>query len=364
MNILFLANHLNTGGITSYITNLSTGLKKRGHNLFIASSGGELFGTLKDAGIFCWYVPMNTKNEFSLKIARSAFRLSKRIKSNHIDIVHSNSRTTQVLGCILKRFNNVRHIFTCHGFFKRRLSRRIFPCWSDEVIAISAQVQEHLINDFRLSKERISLICNGIDTERFTPVSFNNKKEAKISLGLSSNPVIGILARLSDVKGHKYLIEAMKEVLLVYPNAQLLIAGEGRMEIGLKRLARDLNINRSVHFVSNAIDTRKIISALDLFVLPSLQEGLGLALMEAMSMGLAVVGSAVGGIKTLIQDRHNGLLVRPGDSLAIAQAITSLISDPDLALNLGENARKYIIKEFSLEKMILGTERVYQSCYE
>ncbi len=362
MKILFLVNHLNIGGITSYIFTLASGLKKKGHNVFIASSGGELLPRFNDLGIVYISIPIKTKNELSPKILFSIFKLSKVIKENKIDILHSNSRTTQVLGVLLHKFTGAKHIFTCHGFFKRRFSRRILPCWGEKIIAISEQVKGHLLDDFKVDLNRISLINNGIDLDKFKLSTFSQKQEAKSRLGLKSGPVVGILARLSDVKGHKYLIEAMKTVLVDFPDAQLLIAGEGKMENELKRLTESLKIEKNVFFALETLDTRDILAAIDIFVMPSLKEGLGLALMEAMASGLAVIGSAIGGIKTLIKDRYNGLLVNPGDSSGIAKAIVYLISNPEKALVLGANARKYIAEEFSEEKMVLKTEELYLEC--
>jgi glycosyltransferase involved in cell wall biosynthesis len=110
------------------------------------------------------------------------------------------------------------------------------------------------------------------------------------------------------------------------------------------------------------MDTQEILSALDLFVLPSLKEGLGLALMEAMACGLCVIGSDVGGIKSLIQDRYNGLLVRPADSRELSYAILELLQNPDRAESLGTNARIFINQNFSKEQMVLETEKVYLEC--
>ena len=362
MKILFLVNHLNVGGISSYILTLASGLKRKGHSVFIASSGGELLSKFNDLGVIYISIPIKTKNELSPRMFLSLLKLRRVIKDNKIEILHSHSRTTQVLGSWLHKLTGAKHISTCHGFFKRRFSRKVFPCWGEKIIAISEQVQEHLKDDFKVSSGQISLINNGIDVDKFKSVPPSEKQEFKSRLGLKSEPVIGILARLSDVKGHKYLIEAMKTVLVTFPDTQLLIAGEGKMEKELKKLTESLGIEKSVFFVPERLDTRDILSAIDIFVMPSLNEGLGLALMEAMASGLPVIGSAVGGIKTLIKDGDNGLLVSPGDSSEIAKAIIDLISDSNKALGLGVNARKYIAKEFSDEDMVLKTEEVYLEC--
>src|SRR3989338_11650593 len=141
MNILHIANHLNTGGITSYLLTLAKGMKERGHNIYIASSAGTKLKQFSEKGVNFISIPIKTKNELSPKIIFSMIKLSGIIKNNNINVIHTHSRTTQVLGCLLSKVTGVSHIFTCHGFFKRRIFRRIFPCWGKKIIAISEQVK-------------------------------------------------------------------------------------------------------------------------------------------------------------------------------------------------------------------------------
>jgi len=353
MRILYIANHLNTGGITSYLLNLTSGMKKRGHDIFIASSEGECLNKFIDLGAYFIKIPIKTKKEISPSILFSYFKLKKELKKNKIDIVHSNSRTTQVLGCFLHKYENVVHVSTCHGYFKKRPLRLIFPCWGEKVIAISGQVKEHLISDFKVNEEKIRLINNGIDIGRFY---------AGKELFIGNAPVIGIIARLSDVKGHIYLIKAMKIVLDKFPSAKLLVVGEGKMYNVLTKLVKATNIKQSVEFIAYTKDTRVELAMMDIFVMPSLAEGLGLSLMEAMSCGKAVVGSDVGGIKSLIKNNVNGLLVKPADPESLASAIIQLISNPEKARIYGREAAKFISDNFSLDKMCEQTERVYLEC--
>ena len=140
MNILYLVNHLNVGGISSYLLNLSTGLRQQGQNIYIASSGGDLEDKFSALGARIIRIPIRTKKEISFKIALSFFKLFGLIKKYDIELVHSQSRTTQVLGCLLSRYTGVKHVFTCHGFFKPKFSRRLFPCLPDRTIAISQPV--------------------------------------------------------------------------------------------------------------------------------------------------------------------------------------------------------------------------------
>lgn len=362
MNILYITNHLNIGGITSYVSTLSRGLKLAGHNVYIASSGGELKETLEGNGCEYIPVPLRTKQEISPKIFISAWKLTRAIKKYNIDIVHSNSRTTQVLGCLLEKLSGAPHVSTCHGFFKKRILRKIFPCWGSKVIAISEPVKEHLINDFKVDEKRINVIHNGIDVERFSKQERINKELVKLSLGLGSGPVVGIVARLSDVKGHVYLIEAIKKVVSEYPGAQLLIVGDGKMKQKLVYLTNSLGIEKNVFFLPQVIDTKDVLAAMDIFVMPSIREGLGLALMEAMASGLAVIGCDIGGIKTLIQDKYNGLLVKPKDIIGLAKAISDLLKDDQKRKVFGGNAKLFISSNFSQDKMVKETERLYSEC--
>jgi len=363
MNILYLVNHLNIGGITSYVFSLSQALKARNHRIFVASGSGELLSKFNDAGFMHIFVPMRTKSELSPKILVSLFKLRRVIRLNRIQIIHSNSRTTQVLGCLLSFLTGVPHVTTAHGFFRKRLSRRIFSSWGKNIIAVSDSVKNHLISDFGRKASSVSVIYNGIDTIRYLrkdKLSVSGLKE-KLHIAPTA-PVIGIIARLSDVKGHCYLLQAMKDVLAQIPQATLLIVGEGRMYDQLLELTKKLEIEKNVVFMPQVCDTAEVLSIMDVFVMPSLQEGLGLALMEAMAAGLPVVGSAVGGIKNLIQDDFNGFLVPPADPGALSKGILRLLRDPDKANLLAQRARVFIKENFSLEKMALETEKFYEQC--
>jgi glycosyltransferase involved in cell wall biosynthesis len=362
MNILYLTTHLNTGGITSYVLTLARGLKKRGHTVYVASSGGELLGRFLSEGINFIPIPIKTKSEIHPKIVFSYFRLKQIIRKKEIQIIHANTRVTQVLAHFLSRGSSRPYLATCHGFFKKRFFRLRFPYWGAKVIAISAQVKEHLVEDFKIPAQGIEVIHNGVDAERFREQGTEHRGQSKKELGLGEGPVVGIIARLSEVKGHAYLIQAMRLVRAQVPDAQLVIAGEGSLKKDLIALAGSLGLREHIFFLPNTADTRKLLSVMDVFALPSLHEGLGLALMEAMAAGVAVVGSDIGGIKSLIQHRHSGLLVAPGDAQGLAEAIVELLKDAQKRKLFAQSARELIVRDFSQEEMISKTEGVYLRC--
>jgi len=364
MNILLITTHLNYGGITSYIKSLAKGLKYRGHNVCIVSSGGDCLEFLKSLGIEHIFIPIRTKSEVSPKVLLSFFKLLPILKEKNIQIIHSHTRVTQVLSFFLSKFSKIPHISTCHGFFKPRVSRKIFGCWGDFVIAISEPVKRHLIEDFKVENNRIKLIYHGIDLNKFKVQSSKFKVDFKEKLGLREGKVIGIISRLSEVKGHRYLISAFKIVKKEYPDVGLLIVGEGKIKPQLLELVSELKIKEDVLFLPSVSDTSEVLPAMDIFCLPSLKEGLGLSLMEAQAQGLPVIASKVGGITNLIEDKKTGLLVEKTDIQGLAFALLRLLKDEDLARDIGNRAREFIEENFSLEKMVILTENVYRECLE
>lgn len=360
MNILLLSTHLNYGGIASYLISLAEGLKERGHKVFIASSGGQAQEYLIHKGIICINIPISTKNEISPKILLSFLKLKKELENYDIDIIHAHTRVTQVLGFFLSKALGLPYISTCHGFFKRRFSRRIFPAWGAQVIAISQSVAEHLEFDFKVKREAIVVVNNGIDFEKFTPVDSETKRKIKAEFNLpESAPLIAMIARLSEVKGHAFFIQAMPHILKEFPKAAFLIVGEGRLKQGLVRQVKKLNLEQSVFFLPMQPETPKVLSIIDCLVSPSLQEGLGLSIIEAQAAGVPVVAFAVGGIVSLIEDRQSGLLVRGQDVSGLALAVERILKDNNLRQYIAKNARENIKQNFSISKMVEETLAVY-----
>ena len=366
MNILILANHFNAGGISSYVLNLARGLKARGHQVIVGSSAGEWVERLDKSGLRHICLPLRTKSIISPKLFLAYFALKRIIREENIDIIHSQTRVTSVLACRVSRKTRVPFISTCHGFFMPRWERLAFPCWGKMVIAISEAVREHLIRDFRVPLESIRLVHNGINVNiNFKPSAIDcrlSTQELKLSYGLKEGPVAGIIARLSEVKGHKYLIMALKKVMENIPDAQLLIVGEGKIQKDLEFLADKLGIGGNIRFIPAVSDTSGPLSVMDVFVMPSLQEGLGLSIMEAMLSGVPVIASDVGGIPSLVKDGITGILVKPKDYEGLTLAIIDLLKDRQRRETLALSAKELILKEFSLEKMVEQTERVYLEC--
>lgn len=353
MRVLHVNTHMNIGGIGQYIVSLTKAMKQKKIECFVASSGGELEAELIRLDIRHIHLDMNTKFEFGPKVFRSASRLAGVIRDNRIDLIHAHTRVSQVASYLASRRAGIPYIATCHGYFNAKFSRKLFDTWGEKVVAISPAVKAHLEKDFNVDPQRIEVIYNGIDLNRFSNIySADQIARAKRSLGIQRQNVVGTMGRLSSVKGQKFLIEAMKEVASKTKDTLCLIIGSGREEAALKDLARSLGLEGRVIFTGAAyMDIPIYISCMDVFVLPSIEEGLGLALLEAMSLGRPCVASATGGIVDIINDGVNGILTPVGDSPSIANAVLKILNDKDLSKNISKNSRDFVKSRFSIGTM-------------
>jgi len=362
MKVLLLAIHLNAGGIGAYTVNLAKYLKKQDIDVSVLSSGGSLERVLREHKITHFTLDIKTKFEFGFKIWKSLPVLINLIRSHGFQILHAQTRVTQVLATLAARATGVPCMSTCHGFFKyRRLSRRLFPCWGRGVIAISKSVQKHLLEDFHVPSDRVHLIYNGIELQRYRSIGSHKDHALMRSIGLKEDAlVIGSIGRLSPVKGFNYLITAFKEVCSQNPDVRLLIVGEGPEKDALEKQVHRLAISEKVLLVSAEAPLEKYFSILDIFCLPSVREGLGLALMEAMAAGRACIASNIGGLPELITDNKDGILVSPEDPKALSDAILRLIRDIRLRQRLAESAAKRAEENFSIDNSVRETKKLYE----
>ncbi len=360
MNILLLANHCNTGGITSYVLGLTRGLTQKGHKVFVVSSGGNCREFLRSAG--AEHVDMNikVKSEAHPQLWLALPGLMRLIKEKNIDIVHAQTRTTQVLAAAAARLTGTPNLSTCHGFFKPRAFRRLFPGWGQGVIAISKSVRRHLVEDFKVEPHRVALIPNGIDLKQFKPTDEKERELKRQQWNVDGTPVLGCIARLSSVKGLDVLIAAVPEIQRYFPRTRVWLVGDGPEKVPLQQLVEQQGLSTAVRFESIVNRTSDLLPIFDLFVMPSLQEGLGISVMEAQAAGIPVVASNVGGLPDLIQDGVTGALVPANNSAALARKIIELLKNPKQARVLASTARREAEDKFSLDKMVSATIYFYE----
>ncbi len=358
MKILQVLTHLNVGGIPTYVYGLAKYLKRNDIEVAVASSGGVWEEELKKLDVPHFHLDIKTKSEFSPKLLTGLGRLKAIHQTFPFDLLHSHTRVTQVLCQLYARLHHATHVANFHGFYagnKKRWGRRLIKAQGKLSIAITPQTADELVQCFGADRRRIRTIISAIDLERFnttgTPLKFN------------THPAIGASGRLSPIKGFNYLIEAMPQILRQYPRAVLYLCGQGEEEANLNALARRLNVSEQITFMGHT-DLASLLPALDIFCLPSLDEPLGLAILEAQYFGLPVIASNVGGVPCIVKPEETGLLVAPGNSAAIADAAYRILSDNVLREKLKNNSRRVAREEFDLAKKIQAFIAVYKEALE
>ena len=239
MNILLLTNHLNIGGITRYVLNLSYGLKKQGNRVFVGSLPGWGEQFLRKNNISFLRLPLKTKSILSPRLIFAYFILKRFIQKEDITLIHAQTRITQFLAFFLSKRLNIPYISTFHGFYRAHFMRRSFPCLGDLTIAISQAVGRHLIEDFNLNKENLRVIYNSVSPELSYPID-------KDYSSLKGSPTLGIIARLSKEKGHLVLFSAFRRLIKDYPRARLLVIGTGKIEEELKYWVRKEKLTNQI----------------------------------------------------------------------------------------------------------------------
>jgi len=248
---------------------------------------------------------------------------------------------------------------------KPMLLRRLHSPLVKRYITVSKDMERFLVNRVGISAARTSQVYNGVDTDRFTPSplkSFDLLPPEFRSDGLIR---IGIVGRIQPIKDHGTLLRAFSLLVMNRPDLRnrlrLTIVGDGPALANMRMLADSLRITPLTWFSGTLDNIPDVFRGLDVFVLPSLNEGISNTILEAMASGLPVVATRVGGNPELVVDGETGLLVPPSDPVAVAEAILSYLKDPAKLRRHGDAGRKRAELHFSMEKMVNGYLAVYDS---
>ena len=222
-----------------------------------------------------------------------------------------------------------------------------------KVIAISRSVADDLTRRNRVPSEHVVVIPSGVDVPAM--------QDEHGVLADDRGPVIGTAGPLEATKGLPFFLGAAARVVRECPDCEFLISGAGPEEHNLRRLARNLKLGGHVTFVSQLFDFEMSLDAMDIFCLPSLQQGLGVTMLEAMIRGRPVIATGVGGVDSVITDGVTGLTVPPSNSEKLAERMLELLNDPERARKIGEAGRQFVREEFSVERMVAETAAVYRT---
>jgi glycosyltransferase involved in cell wall biosynthesis len=235
-----------------------------------------------------------------------------------------------------------------------RLNRRLTPI-TDAFIGVAQTHARHLIEVERLPPEKVVVVPNGVDTQRFRPLPANEPLRRELQIA-DDAPVVGIVAALRPEKNHVLYLQAAADVLRRVPKAVFLVVGDGPERPKLEQLARDLGVGPRIRFLGNRSDVPDVLSLLDVFVLTSHNEANPVSILEAMSCERPVVATDVGSVREAVRDGQTGRLVGAGDRAALADRIIELLGDADSARELGRRGREEVLRKWSLEQMVAGYE--------
>lgn len=364
LRLLLLTVGLGIGGTEEQIMELAVRLDRRRYDVTVCALKGDgvIAQELRALGLSV--VLLEGKGKGDVLVLHRLYRLVRALRP---DIVHAFLGPANLGAALVGRLLPAPLLVWSYRDLDvwRRGLHWMVDRWAVRraaaVTCCSDAVRRFVIQHMELPPERITTIHNGVDRARFdAPASLGRSQ-----LGLQTQlPVVGTVCRLDEPKkGLAVLLQAMRLATDRgdAPAWQLVIVGEGPARDGLARLSAKLGLADRVVFAGPRRDVASVLPLLDLFVCPSLYEGFGLAIVEAMMAGRPVVATAVGGIREIVRSGDTGLLVPPGDPVALAGAIQEVLRQPELATRLGREGQRRAAMEFSVDTMVTRHQALYES---
>jgi glycosyltransferase involved in cell wall biosynthesis len=360
MRILHISSAVDFGGGEKHIVDLGRGLVARGHEVYLALRPTNRWQSRADYLSDDHILHVSIRNSFGVF---SAKRIGDFAKENEIDIIHAHVARDYIPASIASiASKRSKFVLTRHVMFPLKPFNRFALKNLSRAIGVSPAVCEHLVTLF--PKENVTSIPNGIDMPRLDEQErFASRKRFREFHSISDDaPLIGTVGQLIPLKGQRELVLAAGEVIKVVPNARFVIVGEDNSSSKnfrreLKRLAGVLGIADNILWLDWAEDLPALLAALDIYVSPSHSESFGIATLEAMAAGIAVVATRTDGSKELLGD--NKLLVPFGDPKALADRIVELIKDENLRHSIAGKLQKRAAENYSLAEMVERIESLY-----
>lgn len=377
MKILFLITKSNWGGAQAYVLDLAAASVRSGHTVIIAAGNSSKGGLLPRAsafGIRTAAIRGFTRDISVVRDLRSFAEIWSLIRNERPDIMHVNSSKAAGIGAFVGRILGVKKIvYTAHGWPFREdrgvLTRMIlwFFSWMTSLLAHTVILVSHAdgrdAERMPFMKEKGVVIHNGIDPS----IDFENRDTARREIETRAGrpiprniPWVWTNSELTKNKGYRYALPAIKETIAAGLRLSYIITSSGEERGHLENMAKNLGIFDSVFFCGFVPDAKRYARAFDVFLLPSVKEGLPYALLEAGLAGVPVVASRVGGIPEIIENGESGILVEPRDVDGTAQALEEVLGDTTLSARIAQRLKERIRKEFSLDRMVRETLAVYE----
>jgi glycosyltransferase involved in cell wall biosynthesis len=338
------------------------GMRERGHrSVLVAHPEGELYNRAAEGPDLVGLAPLN---EIDLA---AAWRLSRVIRDYRPDIVHAHDPHAVAMSATALSFGAVTPVppLVASRRVDFHLGGNSFSRWKyrqvTRFIAASGAIRDILVGD-GIPAAQVDVVHDGIDVDKVQRLpAIDIHVEFWLPHGV---PVMANVGALVAHKGQKHLLDAIPLVMHEVPDAHLVIFGEGELRQALEKQVKDLHLEKAVRLPGFREDVLSLVKSADLFVMSSLTEGLGSAVLDAMAMGMAVVGTRAGGIPEAVVHRHTGLLVPTGEPAPLAAAIVRLLKDPLLRAQYGQAGRARVEERFGVDKLVDGTLAVYRNILE
>lgn len=384
LKILEIITLFSIGGATETVVSMAEGLMKDGKTVHIATgpniiSEGSMYETAKKLNI-----PVVTFKNLrrDINIFRDAlviFQLYRFIKKGNYNIVHTHSSKAGVVGRIaawLARTPVILH--TVHGLpfhrYQTKLKKKAFifiekfsSLFCDKIVAVTDTIIKTMLDYNIGNRNKYAMIRSSFDIENYKTNGEVERKKTKHRFGIEEGDIIiGKIARLSALKGHKYLLESFKLISLKIPQARLLLVGNGELEYDLKRFVDENNLKDKVIFAGliTPEEIPSIVEVMDIVVHTSLLEGLARVLPQAIMMEKPVISFDLDGAHEIIKDGVNGYLIKPLDTEQLGEKIVYLCNHPELIKEFGKKGRVLLGDQFSSKRMVVQINELYSSLYE
>lgn len=365
--VLLLTVGLTVGGTEGQLLELASRLDNRRFSVLVCSLKGEgpLARDMKARGVRV--VTLDGRGTWDVRVL---VRLAGLLRRERPDILHAFLGLANLAASVVGRLLGVPVIIWSYRdleVWKTRaqwLVDRLAVRWADAITCCSDAVRQFVLAHLHGQERKCVTVYNGVDLEAFRSPRAASRSELGLRDGV---PVIGTVARLDEPKkGLAVLLHALARLAgeAGVPPWQLVLVGDGPAREDLQRLAARLGLSERVIFAGLQRDVAAVLPLMDLFVCPSLYEGFGIAVVEAMASGRPVIASATGGITEIVVPGETGLLVPPGEAAALADAIRHLLSHPEQAKAMGTRGRQLVREKFSIETAVQRHQQLYESLWK
>lgn len=362
IRLMQITHDLAIGGLQQVVVNLCGAIDRDTFDLSVLCLRdlGCFAPEVEAMGIPVHFIPQKESGADYL----SFLKVAKLLKEQRIEVIHTHNTQPFIdgtIGGLMAGVKTIVHTDHARDFPDKR--RYMFAEWAAShfayrVVGVSDHTSQNLMRYEKISPKKIQTIMNGINGKKFDIAIDREKKRKELGIR-GAGPVIGLGVRLAEQKGITYLLNAMPEVIREFPDISLVIAGVGELEADLKQESRSLNLEGNVFFVGPRLDMHELLKLFDLYVLPSLWEGLPMVLLEAMAACCPIVATVVGGNYMAVTHEHNGSLIEARNPGKLAREICRVLKDKDLRDRYVRNSLDIFNQKFSAGIMARQYEKLY-----